>query len=131
MPRNEKQELLLLATAARIATTTADFFVPQGCGGILVVDVTARAAATTLTPKISALSTNASYTWTVDIWTAAAAINSADTTVAYLFYPGAGESSPAGYTEEKNKALPAKCRLTMTHSNTDSITYSAHFVTLP
>lgn len=127
MPRNEKQELLLLASAARIATTTFDFRVPQGAGGILVVDVTARAGSTTLTPKLTMLSDDADYAWTFDLWTATAAINSADTTKTYAFYPGA-EDTDADYTEEVNMVLPVKCRLTVTHSDTDSITYSAHFV---
>lgn len=127
MPRNEKQEILLLATAARTATTTAYFRVPQGAGGILVVDVTARAAATTLTPKITMVSDNADYAWTFDLWTATAAINSADTTATYALYPGA-EDTGADYTEEVNMVLPIHCKLTMTHSDANSITYSAHFV---
>ena len=126
MPRNEKQELLLLASAARIATTTVNFRVPQGAGGILVVDVTARAGSTTLTPKLTMLSEDEDYTWTFDLWTGTA-INSADTTAAYAFYPGA-EDTDADYTEEVNMVLPAKCKLTVTHSDTDSITYSAHFI---
>ena len=130
MPRNEKEEILLLATEARFATNTVDFFVAQGCGGILVIDVTARAGATTLTPKLSGISTNASYAWVVDLWTADAAIKSADTTAVYAIYPGA-EDTGADYTEEVSMVLPAKVRLTVTHSNTDSITYSAHFITLP
>lgn len=129
MPRNEKLEILLLASAARLATNTVDFFVPQGCGGILVIDVTARAGATTLTPKLSGISTNANYAWVIDLWTGGA-INSDDTTAAYVFYPGA-EDTNATYTQEVDMVLPAKVRLTMTHSNTDSITYSAHFITLP
>lgn len=129
MPRNEKEEILLLATEAREVdgAQTVNFRVPQGVGGILVIDVTARAGATTLTPKLTMLSEDEDYTWTFDLWTAKAAIDSADTTVAYAFYPGA-EDTDADYTEEVNMALPVKCKLTVTHSDTASITYSAHLV---
>ena len=129
MPRNEKREFEILGSAARTATTTYNFALPQGIGFILVVDITARAAATTVTPKLSMRV--AGVADLVDVWTAAAALNSANTTVAYLFYPGGGQATPEGYTEETNKALPGSLRLTMTHSDANSVTYSVHGVELP
>jgi hypothetical protein len=114
-------EATLLASAARTATTTSgDQTNYNHRGLILVVDVTARAAATTLTPL---LQVKDPVSGTYDLmWQAAAAIDSADATITYYLYPGAGTS--ADFTEEADLALPRTWRLYMTHSDTDSITYS-------
>jgi hypothetical protein len=127
MPSNEKHERRLLASAARTATMTAAIPLVQGKGLILFVDVTARAVSTTVTPKLTMYV--AGVTDGADIWTGAA-IDSADTTLAYCFYPGA-EDTDADYTEEVNMALPVNVLLTMTHSDDDSVTYSVHMVELP
>lgn len=128
MPSNEKHERQLLASGARTATTTAAIPLVQGKGLILFVDITARAAATTVTPKLTMYV--AGVTDGADIWTANTALNSGNTTVAYCFYPGA-EDTDADYTEEVNMALPVNLLLTMTHSDGNSVTYSVHMVELP
>lgn len=123
----EKNEFEILASAARTATNTKIFELSKGVGMILYVDVTARGTACTLTPQISGVLPNGAE---VSLWTATAAINSADTTVGYSFYPGAGSDAAADYIEEVSMVLPATLRLTMTHSDSTSITYSVYGVEL-
>jgi len=116
-------ELALLASAARTATTNSE---PQANnshrGMILVVNVTARAAATTLTPALQLRDlVSGEY---VTIWTAAAAINTGDATVAYLFYPSPNTDAASLYTEAVDMVIPTRWRAVMTHGDADSITYS-------
>lgn len=116
-------EATLLAAAARTATTNSpDQTNYNHRGLILFVDVTARAAATTLTPNLQVKEpVGGNY---ITIWTAAAAINSADTTVAYLFYPSALADAAELYTEAVDLTLGRTWRLAMTHSDGNSVTYS-------
>jgi len=116
-------EKILLASAARIATPTIS---PQANnshrGMILVVNVTARGVATTLTPGLQLRDpVSGEY---VTIWTAAAAINTANATVAYLFYPSPLADAACLYTEAVDMAIPTQWRAVMTHSDANSITYS-------
>ena len=135
MPGNEKRSLELLPMLARTTHATKNFTIRQGVGLILLVDITARAAAVTLTPKLSMVTKDSSGNEaTVDFWTAAAAINSDDTTVAYSLYPGGGSATPSGYTEMVDKVVPDNVRLTVTHSATgtgNGVTYSVQVVELP
>lgn len=116
-------ELTLLASAARTATTnTTDQVNYNHRGLILFVDVTARAASTTLTPNLQVKEVvGGNY---ITVWTAAAAINSSDTTIAYLFYPSALADAAELYTESVDLTIGRTWRIAMTHSDTDSITYS-------
>lgn len=116
-------ELTVLASAARTATTnSSDQLNHNHRGIILFVDITARAAATTLTPNLQVKEpVGGNY---ITIWTAAAALNSADTTVAYLFYPSALADAAALYTEAVDLTFGFTWRVAMTHSDADSITYS-------
>lgn len=116
------REERVLASTARTATTTASIALSEGRGMVLFIDVTARDGSTTLTPKLSISASGVSDT--IDLWTANNAIDSADTTVAYLFYPGVGVIKYDAYTERLDTVLPPNLALTMTHSDTDGITYS-------
>jgi hypothetical protein len=117
-------ETTLLASAARTATTnSADQVNYNHRGLILFVDVTARAGTTTLTPSLQVKEpVGSNY---ITVWTAAAAINSADTTIAYLFYPSGLTDAANLYTEAVDLVLSRTWRLVMTHSDGSSITYSA------
>lgn len=116
------REERILASAARTATTTVNIALSEGRGMVLFVDVTARTGSTTLTPKLSIKAAGVSDT--IDLWVANSAIDSADTTVAYLFYPGVGIDKFDAYTERLDTVLPPNLTLTMTHSDADGITYS-------
>ena len=116
------EERVLLAAAARTATTnTADQENIVHRGLILFVDVTARAAATTLTPSLQVKDLAGNY---ITIWTVAAAINSANTSLAYLFYPSANVDAASLYTEAVDLAIGRTWRVAVAHSAADSITYS-------
>jgi len=122
-----KRGFWILESAERTGHVTKRIDLPDNDGLIFFVDVTARDGSATLTPKLTALLPNGA---TLDLWTATSAIDSADTTVGYAFYPGA-EDTDADYTEEVNMVLPASVQLTFTHSNpggTDGITYSVYGV---
>jgi len=113
----------VLASAARIATTTSTDQVNELNTGLVVfVSVTARAGTTTLTPELHVKDPTSSKYFTA--WTAAAAINSGDTIVAYLFYPGVIATANVTFTEEMDMPVSRNWRLKVTHSDTDSITYS-------
>jgi len=91
-------------------------------GMILVVNVTAQAVATTLTPALQLLDPVSGEA--VTIWTAAAAVNTADATIAYLFYPSPLADAACLYTEAVDMVVPTKWRAVITHSDANSITYS-------
>lgn len=117
------EEKTLLFSAARTATTTtAEQANTRHRGMILVVNVTGRAAATTLTPSLVLVDPVSKETATV--WTAAAAINSADATIAYLFYPSPNTDAAALYTEAVDMVVPTRWKVVMTHSDDKSVTYS-------
>jgi hypothetical protein len=98
-------------------------------GLLLWVNVTARDGSTTLTPKITALCEGTALT--MDVWAAAAAINSASTTVCYAFYPGITNTSPVVYTAGASMVLPSLITVTITPGDTDHVTYSAYAELLP
>jgi hypothetical protein len=114
---------VLLASAARTLATTAAITNSKWRGICIVVKVTARVGATTLTPKLS-LKGPVSGTYDLDFWTAAAAINSAAGTFAYLLYP-AETPAVVTFTEEVNVTVPRDIQLTITPNNADAVTYSA------
>jgi len=117
------EEKRLLESAARVATPTIEGQAnTRHRGMILIVNITARAAATTLTPGLKALDPISGES--VTIWTAAAAINSGDATVAYLFYPSPNTDAASLFTEAVDMVIPTRWQAVMTHGDTDSITYS-------
>jgi hypothetical protein len=114
--------ITILASAARTTAQTAAFTNYNWRGFVLFVNVTARAAATTLTPSITVLdpvSGNA-----VTVWTVAAAINTAAGTFAYLFYPNVTASAAVTYTEEVDMPLPRSGQIIITPNDANSVTYS-------
>lgn len=116
-------ELTLLASAERAATTNSpDQINYNGRGFALFVDVTARDVGTTLEPFI-AVPDPIGGTY-LTIWTAAAVINAADTTVVYLFYPSPLADAAELYTEAVDIAIPRTFRVGITHSDANNITYS-------
>jgi len=112
--------VLLESTARTTSTTSTELTNHWWPGAILVLDLTGRAGSTTLTPTLTIVEQSTGATF--DAWTATAAIDSDDTTVAYLFRPGAGSGS--SFTEAVPLALPSKWRVTVAHSDGDPITYS-------
>lgn len=128
MPENI--ELTLLISAARTVTTPSlDQINRHYKGLILFVDVTARAAATTLTPSLQVKEpVGANY---ITVWTASAAINTGDGTYAYLFYPSPLTDAANLYTEAVDLLVGRTWRLNMAHSDANSITYSASAAMLP
>ena len=114
-------EATLLASAARTAVTTAAITNYNHRGFLVVVDVTARAVATTLSLTLQVKDPVSGVY--VTFWTITAAIDTADNTYTYYFYP---VTTPAGitYTEELNFAPPRTCQLTVTPSDANSVTYS-------
>jgi len=116
------EERSLLASAARTATTNSgDQENLYHRGLILFVDVTARAAATTLTPNLQVKDLAGNY---ITVWTVAAAINSGNTSLAYLFYPSPNTDAANLYTEAVDLVVGRTWRIAMTHSDANSITYS-------
>lgn len=116
-------ELTLLASAARTATTpTPDQTNYNWRGLVLFIDVTARAGATTLTPSLQIKDPiGGDY---ITVWTAAAAINTADGSFAYLFYPSPLADAAELYTEAVDLTIPRTWRVNVVHSDGSSITYS-------
>ena len=117
-------ELTIMASAARTITpsNSADQINYNWRGFVLFVNVTARASAVTLTPSIQSRDpVGGDY---ITVWTAAAAINTADGSVAYLFYPSPNTDAGSLYTEEIDLLVSRTWRVRMVHSTTGSITYS-------
>src|SRR6266851_2369077 len=69
------ENIAALTSAARTATKTANLTMVQNCAILVVVDVTARASTTTLTPSLLMGNTTTVNVANKTIWTAAAAIN--------------------------------------------------------
>jgi len=117
------REVTLLASDGRITTTNTSTQANYWYRGLVVfADVTGRDGSTTLTPNLQ-MQDPVGEGW-VTVWTAAAAINSADTTLAYLFYPSGLADAAALYTEGVDMTIARTWRWTMTHSDTGVITYS-------
>lgn len=115
--------LTLLASAARTATTpTPDQTNYNHRGLALFINVTARVGTTTLTPSLQVKDPVGAEYHTV--WTAAAAINTADGLAVYLFYPSALADAAELYTEAVDLTVPRTWRVNVVHGDTDSITYS-------
>lgn len=120
-------EVAILSSDGRITTTnSSDLNNWNHSGLILFVDITGRDGSTTLTPNLHVQEPiEDNY---VTVWTAAAALNSADTTAAYLFYPSTNTDAAALYTEAVDLTIGKVWRVAMTHSDTDPITYTVSCV---
>ncbi len=119
--------LTLLASAARTALANSPDQVNFNAKGVYIyVDVTARSGTTTLTPKITGKDPiGGDY---LDIWSAAAAINTANGSFMYTIYPVGAADAAYLTTENVIGVIPRDWRLTVTPSDGDSVTYSAALV---
>ena len=118
------REVTLLSSSGRVTTTNASTQTNYWHRGLtLFVDVTGRDGSTTLTPNLQ-VQEPVGDNW-ITVWTAAAAINSADTSIAYLFYPSGLADAAELYTEAVDITIGRTWRATVTHNDTDPITYTA------
>lgn len=116
------EDKTLLASAARTATVEVGESNNRHRGMILVVNITARAGATTLTPSLQVLDPVSGRA--ITIWTAAAVIDTGDATIAYLFYPSPNTDAASLYQEAVDLVVPTRWQLTMVPSDANSVTYS-------
>lgn len=113
-------EVTVLASAARTTTTnSADQTNYNARGVVLTIDVTAIVDTPSVTPQIEA-KLGSKYE---AILTAAAAITAVGVHT-YVVYPG-GIAARDDVVEVAQLPLPRTWRLTVTHGDADSITYSA------
>lgn len=111
-----KAEFVVLASAARTATTTSDdFIVPYGRTLSLIIDRTASAATPSVVPTIRGV-TPLGVVYDV---LAGAAITGTGTTVLRV-----GHGCPETANLSTGMPLPATFRLVMTAADADSLTYS-------
>jgi hypothetical protein len=112
-----------LASAARTATTSSDWIENTGCRGVLVVlDVTAGSSLS-LTLSIQAYDPASGKA--VTLATATTAVTGVSTN-SYLLYAG----SNAGLTVTLG-VLPNVFRISVTHTNANSATYSVGYSLIP
>lgn len=123
MAGNAAVHKTIYASAARTATPTAAEHIMEGRRGLhLVINVTSVTASPSVTPKIEAYSGVAGVWYTV---LEGSAITATGTTVLKV-YPGIATAANGAASD----IIPDVWRLTMTHGDADSITYSvaAHLV---
>jgi len=114
-----------LSSAARAAATSVVFPIQAERGLAILVDVTARANATTVTPSLALLASRAASETYMTIWSATAAIDTADGSATYMLYTGGAQGGSMLWTEFINGPLPVgEYKLTMTPSDGSSLTYS-------
>jgi hypothetical protein len=107
----------VLPSAARAATTTSDDFLNRNAKGLhLVIDVTAITATPSITVTIQGKDYLSGKYYTI---LASAAISTTGTTVLKVF-PGSAVTSNLS----ANDMLPVNWRVSVTHGDADSITYS-------
>lgn len=119
-----KDSRILYPSAARTATPTAvTARVDRYKGCILIIDVTASAATPSVTPKIEGVDAAGNvYT----IATGAAQDGTVQRT-AIRVYPGITASANVAVSD----VLPQTIKVTLTHGDSDSITYSVELVLIP
>ena len=126
--QRNNEELIMFASAARTATAnspdTTNF--NNNSGLLLFVNVSALAATPSVVPQLEYKdSISGVYE---PIWIATTAITA---TGEYVYMFGLGGVGSAGeYDEAVNLLIPRTFRLTMTHGDVDSITYSVSSVLL-
>lgn len=113
----------LLASAARTtAQTTADQHVPDN-GVIVIVDVTVKSAAGSLTVSIQGKDPASGSYYDILLGTAIAA------TGTYTYYVGTGAGTNAALTKTVAVGLPSPWRVKVAVGNADSWTYSVGYQT--
>jgi hypothetical protein len=116
----------LLASAARtaaVALSTDDVANPGFRGGHIVINVTASAATPSVVPVVEGKDPLSGVYYPL---LTGAAITGTGTTVLTV-YPGATPVTNVAVSQ----VLPGLFRVTFTHADTDSITYSAGVVLIP
>lgn len=109
-------ESTIYPLAARTATpTSVDVPVGRARGLLLVIDITAGVTLA-VTPKIEGVDTLSGKTFTLLVGTALAGVG---TTVLRVF-----PAAPAAANAVANDVLPETIRITMTHGNANSATYT-------
>jgi hypothetical protein len=107
----------LLPSAARTLTVTSPAQSGLAWRGLhLVIDLTVRAAAETITPKIQCMDANGIWYDLTSALTATGAVG----TYVYKFYPGMTVSAGVDFST----AIPADFRVVLTHSGSGAHTYS-------
>lgn len=113
----------IYASAARSATSSSSEQLMEGCRGLhLVINVSSVTSTPSVTPKIEGYSSLANVWYTV---LEGSAITATGTTVLKV-YPGIAAAANASASD----IMPDVWRVTMTHGDSDSITFSiaAHLV---
>ncbi|HEV8175550.1 MAG TPA: hypothetical protein VGP91_18075 [Actinoplanes sp.] len=113
----------IYASAARTATPTAvtrDVDRYRGC--LVLIDVTAIAATPSVVPKIEGVTASGAV---YAILTGAAITATGQT--ALKVYPGITAAANVAVSD----VLPQKIKVTLTHGDADSITYSVDLVLIP
>ena len=120
---SRKASEVIYASAARTATPTVVTKRVDGYKGcVLTIDATAASATPSVTPKIEGvMSSGAVY----PLLTGAAITGTGQT--ALKIYPGITAASNVAVSD----LLPQTIKITFTHGDADSITYSADLVLIP
>lgn len=114
-----KEHQVIFESAARTATTSATIGCESGAG-LFFINVTATAATPSVVFTIAGISPNGSTAYTI---LASAAITTTGLTVLRV----SPHLTAAANTIAKDM-LPSALKITATHDDADSITYSMHFV---
>jgi hypothetical protein len=114
-----KDPQVVFESAARTATESKTISTPC-IGGVFIIDVTAVTATPSVTFTIAGFDPASDKTWTI---LASAAITGTGTTVLRI-HP----SLTAAANTIAKDMLPQAIKVTATHSDADSITYSVGFV---
>ena len=127
-PRNNEAATLLALSARGALANSPDQINFNGKGLFIFVDVTARAAATTLQVKITGKDpVGGDY---LDIWSAAVAIDTANGSFMYTIYPVGAADAAYLTTEDVIGLIPRDWRLTVTPSDGNIVTYSVAAITM-
>lgn len=114
-----KDTEIIFASAARTATSSVTF-TTAAAAGLFVINVTAASATPSVVFKVEGIDPAASAAWTI---LESAAITGTGTTVLRI-HP---DLTAAANTIAKD-FLPQAIKVTATHADADSITYSVGFV---
>lgn len=118
-----KASSTIYASAARTATPTAvTRRVDKYTGCVLIIDVTAISATPSVVPKIEGVAASGAV---YPLLTGAAITATGQT--ALKIYPGITASANVAVSD----VLPQTIKVTLTHGDADSITYSVDLVLIP
>ena len=119
-----KPQLAVFSSAARTASPTAVQIATGGARGLhMSIVVTAKTSSPSIVPKIEGYDA-VSGTW-YTILTGDAIVDTGTTIL--KVYPGIGTASNAAASD----VIPNRIRISMTHANSDSATYSVAAILMP